>query len=136
MHDIVCETNRYAAQCLEGTSTTWVTNDAEIRAYFGFYIYMGLMREPELRDYWSNDETFYYSQIASRISRLGFEEISWYLHSVDNSQLPPHGTPGHHRLQRVKPTIDALCRRCSAVYQPTVNLSVDEAMVPFKGKKV
>ena len=98
MHNIVCETNYYAAQCLEATSTTWVTNDAEIKAYFGFYIYVGLVREPELRDYGSNDKTFYYPPIASRISRRRFEEISRYLHFVDNSQLPPHGTPGHHRL--------------------------------------
>ena len=132
---IVCETNRYAAQCLEGKGTTWTTNEAEIRAYFGFYIYMGLVKEPEIRDYWSNDDTFHYAPIAGRISRLRFEEVSRYLHFVDSSQLPAHGTPGYHRLQRVKPIIDALCSRCSTLYHPRANLSVDEAMVPFKGLK-
>ena len=133
--EIVKETNRYAAQCLEGKNTTWTTTSEEIRAYFGFYIYMGLVREPEIRDYWSNDETFHYSPIADRISRLRFEEISRYLHFVDNTQLPARGTPGHHRLQRVKPMIDALRSRCSAIYNPSENLSVDEAMVPFKGER-
>ena len=131
---IVLETNRYAAQCLEGKPTTWATNEEEIRAYFGFYIFMGLVREPEIRDYWSNDEIFHYSPVAGRISRHRFEEISRYLHFVDNQQLPARGTPGHHRLQRVKPVVDALRSRCSAVYTPNANLSVDEAMVPFKGE--
>ena len=134
VHNIVVETNRYAAQCLEGKPTTWTTSEEEIRAYFGFYIFMGLVREPEIRDYWSNDDTFHYSPVAGRISRLRFEEISRYLHFVNNRQLPARGTPGHHRLQRVKPMIDALRNRCSSVYHPSVNLSVDEAMVPFKGE--
>ena len=134
VHNIVCETNRYAAQCLEGRPTTWTTTDEEVRAYFGFCILMGLVREPEIRDYCSNDDTFYYSPVAGRISRRRFEEISRYLHFVDNSHLPPRGAAGYHRLQRVKPVIDALRNRCSAVYKPRANLSVDEAMVPFKGE--
>ena len=97
---------------------------------------MGLVKEPEIRDYWSNDDTFHYAPIAGRISRLRFEEVSRYLHFVDSSQLPAQGTPGHHRLQRVKPIIDALCSRCSTLYRPRANLSVDEAMVPFKGLNV
>ena len=42
VHNIVAETNRYAAQCLEGKQTTWTTSAEEIWAYFGFYIFMGL----------------------------------------------------------------------------------------------
>ena len=131
---LVEETNRYAAQCLEGKPTVWSTNVEELRAYFGFYIFMGLVREPEIRDYWSNDETFHYSPVAGRISRHRFEEISRYLHFVDSRQLPAHRAPGYHRLQRVRPVVDALRSRCSAVYHPRANISVDEAMVPFKCK--
>ena len=136
VHSIVEETNRYAAQCLAaaGKSTTWTTDEQEIRAYFGFYILMGMVKEPKIRDYWSNDPTFHYSPIADRISRNRFEEISRYLHFVDNQNLPARGAPGHHRLQQVKPVVDTLRERFSAVYHPGANLSVDEAMIPFKGK--
>ena len=60
VHSIVEETNRYAAQCLAaaGKSTTWTTDEQEIRAYFGFYILMGMVKEPKIRDYWSNDPLF------------------------------------------------------------------------------
>ncbi len=124
---------RYAAQCLGDTSDTWTTDEDEIRAKLGFCILMGLVQEPEIRDYWSRDPTFHYSPIADRISRKRFEEVARYLHFVDNQSLPARGDPGYHRLQRVSPVVDAVKERCLAVYNPTSNLSVDEAMIPFKG---
>ena len=51
IRSIVEETNCYAALCLEGKPKTWKTSDEEIEAYFGFYILMGLVKEPEIRDY-------------------------------------------------------------------------------------
>ena len=91
---------------------------------------MGLVREP---DYWSSDIILHYLPIASRISRWHFEEIWRYLHFVNNKKLPARGSPGFHWLQHVKLVIDSLWSRCSIVYQPGANISVDETMVPFKG---
>ena len=88
IRSIVVETNRYAAFCLRGSASTWTTDEQEIRAYFGFYILMGLVRLPEIRDYWSNSDTFHYAPVADRISRKRFEEISRYLHFVDKESLP------------------------------------------------
>jgi len=133
VRSIVEETNKYAARSLQGKPDTWSTTEEEIRAYFGFCILMGMVRLPEIRDYWSSSDTFHYSPIASRISRKRFEEISRYIHFVDNESLTARGSPGYHRLQRVKPIIDALRERFSAVYKPGCQLSVDEAMIPFKG---
>ena len=53
MKIIMDETNCYAA-CVD-PSLEWKTNVAEPRAYFGFYILMGLVKEPEIRDYWAKD---------------------------------------------------------------------------------
>ena len=53
MKIIVDETNRYAA-CVD-PSLEWETNVAELRAYFGFYILMELVKELEIRDYWAKD---------------------------------------------------------------------------------
>ena len=136
IHSIVQETNRYAAQCLQESSSTWSTDETELCAYLGFHILMGLVKEPEIRDYWSKDDIFRYGAISERISRKRFEEISRYLHFVDREALPARGSPGYHRLQRVKPVVDAVRERCLAVYRPGANLSVDEAMIPFKGKTI
>ena len=100
----------------------------------GFLVLMGIVREPEIRDYWSQSPLLHYSPIASRISRKRFEDISKYFHLVDNSTLPQRGQPGFHRLQKVKQVMDMVRKRFSSIYNPTACLSVDEAMVPFKGK--
>ena len=128
---LVRETNIYAFQC-RGDST-WKTNNKEIRAYLGFHILMGINKLPEIRDYWSTDPRLHYAPIASRISRHRFEEISRYLHFVDNTSLPLRGEEGYHRLQKVQPVIDAIKDRCLRAYRPAAENSVDEAMIPFKG---
>ena len=87
MNLIVDETNRYAEQSLQGTDKVWSTNAEEIRVYMGFMILMGINHLPKIRDYWSVSEYFRYAQIApiaDRITRDRFEEITWYLHFVDN----------------------------------------------------
>ena len=73
---LVRETNRYAEQCLADTDKEWHTNCDEMRAYLGFNILMGIVHEPEIRDYWSQSDLLHYSPIAGRISRRRFEEIS------------------------------------------------------------
>ena len=54
---IVQETNRFVTQCLAAANsdTTWETDLAEIRAYLGYMVVMGVNRLPEIHDYWSTD---------------------------------------------------------------------------------
>ena len=130
---IVRETNVYAQQCLVNTTTTWSTTSDEIRAYIGFHILMGINRLPEIRDYWAKDEKLHYTPIASRISRSRFESISRYLHFADNTQLPSREEQGYNRVQKVQPIITAMKQRCTSLYRPNPQNSIDEAMIPFKG---
>ena len=132
---IVCETNRYAAQCLAAanSNSTWSTDVREIRAYFVFMVVMGINRLPEIQDYWSTDTKLKNAFVSSRITRKRFEEISRYLHFVDNTTLPLRDEPGFHRLQKVQPLIRLLRERFLSNYQPHTQNSIDEAMIPFKG---
>ena len=132
---IVRETNLFAAQSLAAANknTTWQTNPSEIKAYFGFMIIMGINRLPEIRDYWAMDDKLHNTFIASRITRDIFEEISRYLHFVDNSTLPARGMPGFHRLQKILPIVTAMKERFLTSYNPHTQNSIDEAMIPFKG---
>lgn len=95
---------------------------------------MGINKLPEIRDYWSTDQYLHYAPIADRISRDRFEQITRHLHFVDNSILPARGEPGFSRLQKVQPVLTAIKERLHSVYSPHCQLSVDEAMVPFKGR--
>ena len=130
---IVDETNRYAQQSLQGTNKVWETDADEIRAYMGFMILMGINQLPEIRDYWSVDPKLRYAPIADRITRDRFEEITRYLHFVDNDSLPSRGEEGYSRLQKVDPVITALKKNFQSVYYPHCEVSIDEAMIPFKG---
>ncbi len=61
-------------------------------------ILMVINHLPEIRDYWSTNPLLRYHPIADRISRDRFEEVTRYLHFVDNSTLPARGEPGFSRL--------------------------------------
>ena len=131
---LVVETNKYAALCRG--NNTWSTTSDEMKAYFGFHVLMGICQLPEIRDYWSRDQRLHYSPISERITRDRFEEITRYLHFVDNSQLPSRGEEGYHRLQKVMPIIEIVKNQCLSVYKPGTQNSIDEAMIPFKGNIV
>ena len=96
---------------------TGVTDEREVRAYFGFCILMGVVCESDTWDDWSRDELLHYVSIANKISRKRFEEISWYLHFDDNSLLPKR-EPGFHRLQKVKRIVDTVRAHFTAIYCP------------------
>ena len=133
---IVRETNLFAAQSLAAANrdTTWETDLDEIKAYLGFMIVMGINKLPEIRDYWAMDDKLHNTFIASRITRDRFEQISRYLHFIDNTTLPLRDEPGFNRLQKVLPIITAMKEKFLHNYNPHHQNSIDEAMIPYKGK--
>ena len=132
---IVNETNRFAAQCLvaTGSGSTWITDIEEMKAYFGFMVVMGVNKLPEIRDYWSRNSMLNNAFISSHITCKRFEEITRYLHFVDNTTLPLRDEPGFHRLQKIQPIISEMKERFKNNYSPHTQNSIDEAMIPFKG---
>ena len=92
---------------------------------------MGIVREPEIRDYWAQSPLLHYSPIAGKNR---FEEISRYVHLVDNFALPRRGESGYHRLQKMNEVMDMVREHFKAIYNPNVSISVDESVIPFKGK--
>ncbi len=135
LEEIVRQTNAYAAECMGETFDKWqpVTVD-ELCAYMGFMILMGLVQLPSIHDYWQRDEVYHYGPVADRISRDRFFELHRYLHFVDNSSLPTPGSPEYDKLGKVQPVITSLSSAFAAVYTPRKNISIDEAMIPFKGR--
>ena len=85
---VVRETNRYHQQT--SPLTSFETTEEEILAYFGFM--MGINKLPESRDYWASDDCLHFSPIANKISRSRFEDITRYLHFIDNITLPERGS--------------------------------------------
>ena len=115
--------------------STWraITID-ELCAYMGFMILMGIVKLPAIYDYWKKDAIYHYSPVASRISRDRFFELHRYLHFADNRFLAAPGSPEYDRLGKIRPVIHMIGERLSAVCEIGRDVSIDEAMVPFKGR--
>ena len=106
----------------------------ELQAYMGFMVLMGIVHLPSIYDYWKKDPIFHYAPIASRISRDRFFELHRYLHFADNSCLHPPGHPQYDKVGKVKPILTRLAQIFRTVYTPQMSVSVDEAMIRFKGR--
>ena len=133
---MVHQSNLYAAQNMEAEAfSEWTKFTVqELKAYLGFYILMGLVQLPSMYDYWSTNQVYQYSAIADRISRDRFFELHRYLHFVDNSSLPTYGSESYDRLGKIRPVIDYLNNRFLVMYNPHCEVSIDEAMIKYKGR--
>ena len=100
----------------------------------GFMILMGVVKLPSISDYWKRDEIFNYRPISSRITRDRFFETQRYLHFSDNSTLVAPGEDGYDKLGKIRPIIRMLNESLQALYHPHKDVSIDEAMIPFKGR--
>lgn len=133
---IVVETNRNAEQFLLKNRLTkssrfakWVpTNENEIQQFFGLIIWMGLVQMPAIKDYWSHS-TRYKNYVANKIiPRNRFELILRFLHFSDNEKFDGD------KIYKVRNLVEKMISNFQKVMEPDEDLSVDETMVPFRGR--
>ena len=130
---VIGYTRRYAKQ-VKGEECGFQASEEEYFAFFGIHILMAINDLPSLDDYWKRDEFLRYSPIADRIPRDRFRYLSRYLHFANNETLHSRGTAGHDRLGKVRPVIDHMSQKFAEVYNPHMEVSVDEAMIKFQGR--
>ena len=63
-----------------------------------------------------------------------FEQISRYLHLCNSAEQVPYGQPGYDPLFKLRKLLDLITSRLQSVYNPHEEMSVDQAMIPFKGR--
>ena len=126
--DVICEeTNRYARD--RHLSNWFDTTVDELWTFLGLNMYMGIKREPAINDYWRCNSL---GEIVVQkcMSRSRFWSLRRNVHVVDNAAV----SPGDNSVGRkIKPILDVLGRTFCAAYNPGQELSVDEAMVKYKG---
>ena len=127
------ETNAYAEFQLQNpplslqTTRHWVpTTPAEIRVYIGINIYFGLYPLIVREDYWR------IHHISQFMGLKRFEQIHRFF-SLNNEKTAPSplNTPWFYRIQ---PITDLIRNACRTAYSPSSHVTIDEAMVPFKGR--
>jgi hypothetical protein len=119
-------TNDYAQQ--RGAEREWRTTAPELYAFLGVHIYMGICNLPRWHMYWS--ELYQQPFVASVFPRWRFEQLLRYFHVAP----PPTVAAAADPLSRVRPLIQSLQLSFSHYYLPTQSLTIDDALVGFKGR--
>lgn len=95
---------------------------------------MGMNRLPSLDLYWPTDLYFGNQGIKKVMPKNRFKKLSSFLHFNDATQEVARGNPGYDYLYKIRPVLNYVREKCDASFSPTKNLSVDEDMIPFRGR--
>ena len=126
---IAGETNEYARQV---KAKNWVdTSEEEVWVFLGIVMEMGIHRVPKIVNYWSRNPLLGIVPVKQAMSLNRFKALWRYLHCDDNKGI----TDSRDMASKVKTVVEVLGRTFLANYHPSQELSVDEMMVKYKGKK-
>ena len=127
-----------------------ITTPAEIRAWLGIHLIMGLSKTANYRDYWSAHPGYRNSLITRTMTRCRFETISQHLMCSDpNDASDPEKMPFNtysknkrrnkamlrRPLHKVQAVWDTVQKRCQENYNCARELAIDEAMIRYRGFK-
>jgi hypothetical protein len=133
-YHICKQTNIYAKQrMLLNPDPKWKSlTVAELKAWVGCLLAMGLNQKNNIRMYW--EPPWRLSVVADRFTEDRFMAIKKYLHLADNSAVVECKTSKPDRLAKIRPFLDLLLTNFHSNYQPGRYLTVDEDMCKFKGR--
>ncbi len=124
--DLIAQhTTAYAHHC--GACSSWSTSTAEMYAFIGIMVYMGIAPLPQVHMYWS--DLYSHSFVTSAFPRHRFMELLRYFHVSD----PSHAR-NDDKLQKIRPLLTTLQSTFSTSFLPPRNMTIDECMVGFKGR--
>lgn len=127
---IADETNLYSTQCNLNKGSK-ATCHEEIEHFLGILLQMCIVQIPRYRMYWQSSTR--YEQVASIMSRDRFELIKKFLHFEDNANAPDPQDSNKDKLLKLRKMFEMLRQNCLKV-KPEEHNSVDEQMIPFKGR--
>ncbi|XP_022182789.1 piggyBac transposable element-derived protein 3-like [Myzus persicae] len=125
-NEMAMYTNIYEEQKI---TNQWVqTTSAEMKVFVGIHLMMGVLNLPRVRMYWQKE--FRIDIIANNMTRNRFFELRTHFHVMNNEEIPQTNTD---KFIKVRPLYNHMKNR---FYQLPIeqNISIDEQMVPFKGK--
>ena len=132
---ITDQTNLYARQNPPPPSLNWTDVCAdEIKLFLGMTLIMGVHKLPELEDYWSGDALLGVPAIVGGMPFRRFKAIRHCLHLNDNTKAAKRGEPGYDKMHKVRPLMNIVNDNSLAEYHPHREISIDEAMIAFKGR--
>ncbi len=112
------------------------TTAEEMGAFLGFVMATSIHRVPRLNNniIWSSDWVLGVPALAAVFTRKRFWQLWCNLHLADNTQAPDRNDPSFDRLYKLRPMLNILSDAFRMAHQPSQQISVNEAMVRFKGR--
>ena len=138
---LVEQTNLYAIQYKRNNpnlpphsrANEWFdTTRVEMKQCIALSLLMGIVRKPEIAQYWSTNPLLKGSIFNSVMPRNRFQSILQFLHFADNSQFDPND-PDRDRLYKVRPVVEYLVNKFRTVYIPEDRISIDKELLLWKG---
>lgn len=110
--------------------TAWTpVCEMDIIDFLALTIHMGMVRLPEIKDYWSTDPLFSFPYFATRMSRDRYMMIRSHLHLADNTQIVRAD-----KLYKVRPAIVMLNESFRLAIVPGEHVALDEATIPTRAR--
>ncbi|KAK7089368.1 hypothetical protein V1264_025076 [Littorina saxatilis] len=137
---IVTQTNKYAREKIvnkpNGIDPHWRedTTAEEVKAFFGVLILMGIHNLPRDDMYWSADDRLGVPGVNKVMSLKRYQKLKEFIHLADNDHLPDPADVNRDRLFKVRDLLDMANQSFLEHYTPDCDISIDEAMVAFKGR--
>ena len=89
---------------------------------------MGIVKPPEIENYWRKDGICNITWFASIMSSKRYKDILRFLHLTDNEKAPERDSP-EFKLYKLGGLHNTLNKSFNSAYSPSKELSVDEQMV-------
>lgn len=121
---IVHQTNLYSVQVLTKSIDT---NADEMKTFLSILLIMGIVELPAYRDYWNKDCRI--DCIANNMALKRFEKLRRYIHFCDNTSINEND-----RFAKIRPLLASIRDNLLKI-EPEADYSIDESMIPYKGKR-
>lgn len=101
------------------------------------FLFLGIIiahQVPQIEDYWCCDPLLKVPGIIDGMPINRFKLLLSCLHLNDNSKVKPRGDPEYDKLYKVQLLLVMAQNNFIHQYRPSREVSIDEAMVGFKGR--
>lgn len=104
------------------------TTSNDLHIFITLLIYMGVYCQPVTSEYWSSLPSIPQHTITQHMTLTCFEQLKWYLHVSDPTQLQEAW------CSKMEPLASELASKFHQFYTPSTNVSIDEMIICFSGR--
>lgn len=140
LNTVVVEKNRRANEVMNTTRTATLSKKeiqwkditlTELKTFLGLCCLSGTVRFPILAKQWSKDILYNHHLSGNVVWRNRFSLILRMLQFVNHNNVD-----GEDKLLKIRPILDKVVESVQNVYYPTKELSIDKAMIQWRGRSV